>query len=481
MQINHNIAAMNAWRNLGASNAQLGKSLEKLSSGYRINRGADDPAGLLISEQLRAQISGLDQAVKNASDAISMVQTAEGALTEMNNMLNSIRSLAVHAANTGSNDSNSIAADQTAVDKAVESMQRIATTTKYAGKNLLDGSAGTAIDVLAIASTKLSSVVVGQVGQSGQVSVNVTTIASAAVYTGNLNASGGVFAAGGVITLWSENCGVAGTAGVYTTTLNSTTTTCIAAMINSDSATTKVWASTTGGSDIAIYSCAYGDAQTVRFVADAQVGCGAVNFTDVGQNIVASIGGEDLRGSGLVVTGSSTGAWLGTHFNVASDANLIGAITNALSIVTGNLQFSLTEDASTGNLISYSIADMRTSKLGVVSSLAGSNIDAIKSTQTYALATNAANAVSIIDSAINDVSTQRARLGAFQKYTLETTINNLGVTKENLSASESRVRDVDMAAEMMVFTKNQILVQAGTAMLAQANQLPQSVLKLLQG
>ena len=122
LQINHNVAALNAWRNLGVSNSNLSKALEKLSSGYKINRGSDDPAGLLISEQLRAQITGLDQAVRNASDAISMVQTAEGALTEMNSMLNSIRSLAVHAANTGSNDTNALSADQSAVDKAIESM-----------------------------------------------------------------------------------------------------------------------------------------------------------------------------------------------------------------------------------------------------------------------------------------------------------------------------------------------------------------------
>ncbi|MEI7942604.1 MAG: flagellin, partial [Candidatus Riflemargulisbacteria bacterium] len=141
MKINNNIAALNAWRNLGISEAGMSSSLEKLSSGYRINRGADDPAGLLISEKLRSQITGLNQAISNANDAVSMVQTAEGALTEINTMLNSIRGLAVHAANTSANDASSIEADQTAVDKAIESIQRIATTTKFAGKLLLNGSA----------------------------------------------------------------------------------------------------------------------------------------------------------------------------------------------------------------------------------------------------------------------------------------------------------------------------------------------------
>jgi len=487
MQINHNIAALNAWRALGVSNTNLSKSLEKLSSGYRINRGADDPAGLLISEQLRAQIGGLDQAVKNASDAISMVQTAEGALTEMNNMLNSIRTLAVHAANTGANDASSIQADQTAVDKAVESMQRIATTTKYAGKSLLDGSAGTSIDIKD--ATKVANVVVGQAGQSGgNVSFSITTAAAEAGNSIVVNTSGTVFASTGVVTIWSENCGTANSVGVYSVTANSTTNVCLAAKINSDSARTQVWASAETASNLAVYSCAYGDQISLRIAAAGTMTAAgtAVNSTTTGVDVVAviyasqnSVEIETLKGSGLAVHGSTTGAWVGTSFSVLSDANTAGVKVDALSIVTGNLQFSLTDDASTANQISYAISDMRTSKIGVVSSLTGSSIDAVKSGQTYSMANNASAAVTIIDDAINDVSTQRANLGAFQKYTLETTINNLGVTKENLTASESRVRDVDMAAEMMDFTKNQILVQAGTSMLAQANQLPQSVLKLL--
>ena len=443
----------------------------------------------VLELQLRAQIGGLDQAVRNASDAISMVQTAEGALTEMNNMLNSMRTLAVHAANTGANDANSIQADQTAVDKAVESMQRIATTTKYAGKSLLDGSAGTSIEIKD--ATKVANVVIGQAGQSGgNVTFSITTAATEAANSIVVNTSGAVFASTGVITIWTENCGAAASVGVYSVTANSTTNVCLAAKINSDSAATYVWASAETNSNLAIYSCAYGDQVNLRIAAAGNMiqGGAAINSTTAGVDVVAVIYAsttaletETLKGSGLAVHGSSTGTWVGTSFAILSDANTTGPKGAVLSIVTGNLQFSLTDDASTTNLISYSISDMRTSKIGVVSSLTGSSIDAVKSGQTYSLATNAAAAVAIIDDAINDVSTQRANLGAFQKYTLETTINNLGVTKENLAASESRVRDVDMAAEMMDFTKNQILVQAGTAMLAQANQLPQSILKLLQG
>lgn len=491
MQINHNIAALNAWRNLGVSNSQLGKSLEKLSSGFRINRGADDPAGLLISEQLRAQIGGLDQAVRNASDAISMVQTAEGALTEMNNMLNSIRSLAVHAANTGANDTNAIGADQTAVDKAVESIQRIATTTKYAGKNLLDGSAGTAIDLKTAGLTTVSGVIVGQVGQSGDnITYCIETKATEATKILSMAGTATAFSVAGTLTVWTENCGTAATVGVYAIAAADTRAAVIA-KINSDSASTGVFASAEVNSQIALYSCAYGDSVKIRTVIAAELAGGgvAVDASAEGVDIVlhlkggSTVGDEatavELTGSGLTVYGSSTSEWSGTQFAILSDANTTGEVAAALSIVTGNLQFSLTEDASSDNIISYSISDMRATKIGVVSTLSGSSIDAIKSSAAYALSTDAAGAVQIIDDAINDVSTQRANLGAFQKYTLETTINNLGVTKENLASSESRVRDVDMAAEMMDFTKNQILVQAGTAMLAQANQLPQSVMQLL--
>jgi flagellin len=481
MQINHNVAALNAWRNLGVSNSSLGKSLEKLSSGFRINRGGDDPAGLLISEQLRAQITGLDQATRNASDAVSMVQTAEGALTEMNTMLNSIRALAVHAANTGANDENSIMADQTAVDKAIESIQRIAVTTKFAGKFLLDGTAGTTItDSLG---TKTSSIIVGTVAQSGATTVNVTTAASQAVLATTFNTTVGVASAGnaGTVTVWMEVGGVAQTVKNYSL-ISGESLTSLALAINADSETTGIVVSAGAGvNTFGFYTEDYGTEVTLRVLIDSEITGSAAdaNVTDAGADVVASISGTTLDGSGLVIYGSSTSTWANTEIALNTTGNTVGTV--ALSIAVGSLKFSLTQDGSTDDLISYSIANMQTTELGHVSSLAGtSNLDTIKSGATYALATNAASAIEIIDQAINDVSTERAQLGAFQKYTLETTINSIGITRENLAASESRIRDVDMAQEMMEFTKNQILVQAGMAMLAQANQLPSSILQLLK-
>jgi flagellin len=404
-----------------------------------------------------------------------MVQTAEGALTEMNTMLNSIRSLAVHAANTGANDANSIMADQTAVDKAIESIQRIAVTTKFAGKYLLDGTAGTTITDQGGTLTNLS---VGTVGNSGVVQLSVNTIASIALYTLTVSTTAGVFQSGGVMSIWMETSGVAATIQTITIATDSTQTN-VAAMINGSSAATGLWASFNGDDDFTVGTCSYGSNQKVRVVASASMmgAGGALNDSDAGQDLAANIDGVALTGSGLVIYGSSGSTWANTSITLSTADNATANFS--LSVVTGSLKFSLTDNASTADLITYSIRNMQTDNLGSTAQYGNSGIEAIKSGQTYDLATNPEAAIVILDKAIADVSMERATLGAFQKFTLETTLNNLGVTRENLAASESRIRDVDMAQEMMDFTKNQILVQAGTAMLAQANLLPQTVLKLL--
>ena len=274
MRINQNVMAANASRNLANTNIQLGKSLEKLSSGFRINRAADDAAGLVISQGLRAQISGLKQATRNAQDGISVVQTAEGALTEVHSMLGRMRDLAVQAQNTGSMDGDAVAAAQLEVDQLILEIDRVATSTKFGSTPLLSG-----------------------------------------------------------------------------------------------------------------------------YTKEFQVGANA---------------GEQIT---LTVANMGTGA-------LELDLDKVKLVADDLSAPLGA-------------------------------------------------------AITAIDSAIKEVSTERGKLGAMQNR-FESTINNLQVTVENLSASESRIRDTDMAAEMVTFTKNNVLLQAGTAMLAQANQVPQSILSLLR-
>ncbi|MEK6557814.1 MAG: flagellin, partial [Candidatus Margulisiibacteriota bacterium] len=255
--------------------------------------------------------------------------------------------------------------------------------------------------------------------------------------------------------------------------------------INQHYASTGIWASTgAAGTSLAISRIgAYGSTLGLEVSAAAATILGATSGIDYGINVVASIAGTALQGNGLVAYGSG-GAW--SSFSVTLTSALGGTAAVISSAVTispngAELKFALTDDASATNLVSYGINNMQAAKIGNDATLANTGgLNDIIAGATYNLTTNAAAAISIIDKAISDVSNERASMGSFQKYTLETTINNLGVTKENLTASESRIRDVDMAAEMMNFTKNQILVQAGTAMLAQANQLPQSVLQLLK-
>ena len=283
LRINNNIAAFNAYRNLSVTDGQMSKSLEKLSSGYRINRAADDAAGLAISEGLRSQIGGLKVAVRNAQDGISVVQTAEGALNESQAILQRMRDLAVQAANGGSQDATAQAAADTEFQQLNAELDRIAGTTTFNGNGLLNGSFNGAFQI------------------------------------------------------------------------------------------------------------------------DSSTATGSVIQVDITSSGVLS---------GLTITGlDSTGLATGT-------------------------------------------ADLTSTA-------------------------NAVTAIGTLDTALKDISTVRAKLGAYQNR-FEHTINNLNVAVENLSASESRIRDVDMASEMVNFTKSQILTQAGTAMLAQANQAPQSVLKLLQ-
>ncbi len=269
-----NVAAMNAHRQLQGTDNALGASIEKLSSGYKINRAADNPAGLAISENLRAQISGIGQAISNSQDAVNMIKTSEGALAEVHSLLRKMRDLAVHASQTGTNDSTAIAADQTQWNEIASALDRIAANTAFGNVKPLDGS---------------------------------------------------------------------------TTTLT--------------------------------FQIGANNGQTMAFD----------------------------------ITGSKTDT---------KAATLLGA-------------------------------------------------------QTISLSTGAAAAISTVDTAISDVSTMRADLGA-KMNSLESNINSLGIAKENIAASESAVRDTDMAAEMVTFTRNQILLQAGVSMLAQANQAPQALLSLLR-
>jgi flagellin len=404
LRINTNIAAMNAYRNLSMTEAQMNTSLERLSSGYRINRAADDAAGLSISEGLRAQIGGLKQAIRNAQDGVNVVQTADGALTEVHSILQRMRDLAVQASNTGSQDTDARQAAQTELNQLNSELDRIGSTTAFGGQNLLDGTFG----------ATGAKVAGGVTVPSGGVVVDDTTAADAQFKVAGT--FGGVDLTAGVT--------VSVAAGTYTSAAD-------------------YQKALQDGLDSAV-SGAGADAGSVKAtVTDTGDGVWKVELSS------SAVGdGNSFTVSGL--SGSTTVAGVVAATSSAEDSK--GAA------------FQVGANAGGDNVITVSIGEVDSSTLST------SGID---------LVNNASAAISTIDDAITSVSTTRANLGAYQNR-FQHTINNLNVAVENLSASESQIRDTDMAQEMVNFTRTQILSQAGTAMLAQANQIPSGVLKLLQ-
>jgi flagellin len=415
MRINTNIMAFNAYRNLTATNNSLSKSLEKLSSGYRINRAADDAAGLVISQALRAQVSGLQVATRNAQDGVSVVQTAEGALNEVAAMLNRMRDLAVQATNTGSQDAAATAAAQTEFTQLNNELDRIGNTTRFGGAKLLDGTYGNTPAAVAQTFTTTS----GTYNAAGM-KLDFTGTAldgqAAATYAGVKTAV------------------LAGEAGQAANTYKT------ASVLQSDLQT-------------AVDQALKG-ANSAYTNGDVQVA-----VTDTGNGIwkvelrTTASGATPGSGATLSVKGTA-----GTDFGFTNASSATGNVTAGTG---GNFQVG----ANSGENLNIQIGAINSATLG---------------TSTLNLTTNASGAISALDTAIGKVSTTRATLGAYQNR-FEHTINNLNVAVENLSASESRIRDTDMAQEMVSFTRSQILSQAGTAMLAQANQAPQSVMQLLRG
>lgn len=468
MRIANNVSALNSWRQLTKNQQMFNGSLEKLSSGLRINKAGDDPAGLVLSEQLRAQITGLKQAVRNTQDAASMIQTAEGAMQEMHSILNEIRSLVLHAKNSGVVDSTAIAADQSQVDEAVAALNKIANNTTFGGKNLLNGSLSNRGVVLN--ATAVSSVTAGSSAPAGTnlVSFAVTTAATQAVVTGDVDLVGGT-APGGTVNVNGADITI--TAG--------SDQAAVISQLNAGFASNGMnLTAVASGNFVAVRHNLYGSAYSVSINDASSNLVTAGGFTtDAGSDIAGTINGQVATGAGLTLTANTGTAYAGTEVAVTVAGNAVAAYANAFSVEAGGLTFQVGSEAS--DTVTTSITDVRSTSLGTTAGGAV-GLSSILTGAANDLATGPSTALAIVDEAISDVSTARAQLGAIQKYTLETKINSLNVALENVTASESRIRDVDMAAEMASYTKWQILVQSATAMLAQANQSPQSILSLLQ-
>ena len=384
MRINHNIAALNTHRQLTANGLNASKSMEKLSSGLRINRAGDDAAGLAISEKMRGQIRGLEQASRNAQDAISLIQTAEGALNETHSILQRMRELAVQAANDTATltDRREI---QKEINQLIDEIDRIGNNTEFNTQKLIDGSFSGTFHIGA--------------NQGQNITLTITDMRASKLGTKGV---------------WSSQNAV-----TSITDLNFST----------DKATVTI-----GNTKITLDQDYSNNLQALaQKLNDAFAQTEGVTVT--------------AQGANLIFTGSSN---FGTPAYEEAGATKLGTAAAASGSSSGaaisTLKVANPDSATTGGVLTQTGAD---------------------------------TAITAINNAIEKVSTERAKLGAYQNR-LEHTINNLGTSAENLTAAESRIRDVDMAKEMMEFTKNNILSQAAQAMLAQSNQMPQGILQLLR-
>ncbi len=457
MRINNNIMAMNTYRQLTIGNTNSSKSMEKLSSGYRINRAGDDAAGLAISEKMRGQIRGLSQASRNAQDGISLVQTAEGALQETQAILQRMRELAVQSAND-TNASEDREAIQSEIDQLTSEIDRIASTTEFNTKKLLDGSSGLSVGDGSI----VGSVNVGTNTQQGTYTVDATsatlaTTAKSADVAGTTAAttvnSAGTLTVNGVDVTIEATDTLQDLADKINTNVSG-----VVADFSGAGSTFKISSSDVGaGASVTVQT----NAANVLTAASDWSTAATTNGTNASGLTAGNFDGA-LGGAALIYDGNkitvSGGDADGLTFNLKDNS--------ADTSVTVNGSVTLQIGANEGQSMTTTINAMDTSALNV------SNVD-------ITTATGATDAITTINDAITAVSDERAKLGAVQNR-LEHSIKNLDTSAENLQAAESRVRDVDMAKEMMQFTKNNILTQAATAMLAQANQAPQGVLQLLR-
>ncbi|MBU3159056.1 flagellin [Clostridium frigoris] len=427
MIINHNMGAMNATRNMGINASTASKSMEKLSSGLRINKAGDDAAGLAISEKMRGQIRGLDQASANAQDGISMIGTGEGALNETTSILQRMRELAVQ----GSNDTNTTE-DRTQIQKEMNQLtsetSRIGNTTQFNTQNLLDGSAGTVTAAAAVAAPPAVA------GVTTAAAIGITDV----VIDGKTFAYSAASPDDGTDGKFKTKAGLlASIAADVTIGAKYTATAPAGALILTQKAGHE---SATAPTITGAGAVTTGTVGAVAGFATTTAASSAFTFqigANKGQQFTASF--SDMRSSALGLAGAA-----GTN---ATGAN--GDVTLATFVSTGTAN-DLSDVSTTGE----HALDLSTSA---------------KSTA----------AIKVLDEATATVSGERAKLGAFSNR-LDHTIANLGTSSENLTSAESRIRDVDMAKEMSTFSKNNILNQAAQAMLVQANQQPQQVLALLR-
>ena len=490
--INTNVMSLNAQRNLSTSGSSLATSLQRLSSGLRINSAKDDAAGLAISERMTAQIRGLSQAARNANDGVSLAQTAEGALSQSGALLQRMRELSIQSANS-TNSASDRAALQAEVNQIKDELNRVASTTTFNGLKILDGSFQNqkfqvgansnetiGVSLAGVAATDLANYGVAAANTNasqglGQGAAAAATIpASNTVAAQTLTVSGAkgtttasVSVGDSAYTVATKVNNISGTTGVTAKADNQVTLGSLSAagtvtlQLGSGSTTATVSAAVTTG-DLSSLSKAINNVTGTTGVT-AEVSGGTITLRQADGKDIQMAFSSSVAGATIAATG------------YGADAITLTDAANDSTVFSGRVSFSSSETYS----LSSSVAAAAGSVLDVAANTAVSSTASLVSAIDIGTQTGAQSAIDVIDSALSRVNSVRADLGAVQTR-FELAITNLETTGENLTAARSRIKDADFAAETANLTRAQILQQAGTAILAQANSVPQNVLSLLR-
>ena len=492
LRINNNVPALKSLRNLDETSRSLADSLERLSSGFKINKGADNPAGLIISEQMRAQIAGLNQAIANSELDNTMIQTTEGALTEVNNLLIRIRQLSLQAANEGAGDTATLEAAQQEIDNGISSLSRLAETAQFGKRKLLDGSTGISGEAQGAGLVFLggtvntaTSPIEGFVVDITQVAARPFLVGSTALTDDNVR--------GLDITLFVGGKTVRVRSKEGDTALN------FFGKLRSQVQQTglAVTVSLSEGGIISIVHDDFGSEPTFRAVSSvagvvseqANIVQQAVSGTDV----QGTIAGEAAVGKGQIlkgVPGSENSDGLSVRYagplevvqEVGSDGQpvlerrpVIGPV-GTVNVANNSLRFQIVPDATQKTVVALPSVRPQFLSRAVDNESGFNNLSEIN----VRTAQGAADSIRLVDAALDQLNLTRGRLGAFQRNEVERNIATLRVAVENLTAAESTIRDANVAEEIVEATKKQIKLKANTAALAQANKLPATVIDLIR-
>ncbi len=476
-RINNNISSLNTQRQLDKVTRASAKTLEHLSSGRKINTAADGPASLVISENMRAQVVGLNQAMLNSETGISMVQTAEGSLNEVNRLLLDVRQLAIHASNSAVNDEKMLEADQAEIDNALDTIDRISEVAQFGTKRLLDGSRGANGVANGAGLQFLSASSNTKTSQVGGYAIRIDQAASKTAIEGKVALTQELMDSNETFTI-SEG----GKTVSFTTVADES----VVSNLNEfemriNDAQLNIDLERNDNGTIGLRHKEYGS----KFGFSVASSTGGI-LSEVGDVTVAAIMGKDVkgtinreeaRGAGQVLTGRDNAPsvkGLSIRYT-GSEITKKGESAGTVSVFQNSLTFQI--GANEGQTAAVSLRNMATRSLskGLHTESGFDSLSEVNVTDTQ----GAQDTLSLVDRAIQETTVERGNIGAFQKNTLQSNLNNLRISSENLIAADSVIRDSDMALEMADFTRNQIMLQSSTAMLAQANQKEQVVLSLL--